>query len=110
MEQNLPSGCAVSAHIIGTLIGLGISLLIPYYLCHINPEIEAGWLRGFWHGGNFVGNLVLSLFDGRLLRAPLHTAAYSVFWWISTVGSCIVWFLYCIHWISKLGKAISGEG
>jgi hypothetical protein len=109
MEQRANPGCVIPLYIIFSLIGLGLGALIPYYLCHIDPTIEAGWLRGLWHGGNFTGNLILSLFDDRLLKAPLHSTAYSVFWWIFTVSSCLMWFVYCINWVNKLKKVLSGE-
>ncbi|MDR1602539.1 MAG: hypothetical protein LBS42_08945 [Tannerella sp.] len=107
MEQKLNPGCAVSVYIVSSIIMFGIGLLIPYFLCRIDPAIEAGWLRGLWHGSNFVGNLILMLFEERLLKAPLHTTAYSVFWWIFTVGSCIIGFLICINWITNLKKVLS---
>ncbi|MDR2384261.1 MAG: hypothetical protein LBD80_01170 [Tannerella sp.] len=106
MEQKLSPGCAVSIFIFGSLLGMGLALLIPYYLCRIDPAIEAGWLRGMWHGGNFVGNLILTLFEDRLLKAPLHSTAYSVFWWLSTVLACIMWLLYCIGIARNLRKTI----
>jgi putative flippase GtrA len=102
MSQNLNSGCATSALIIFSLIGIGLAMLIPYYLCNIDPTIEAGWLRGLWHGSNFIGNFILSLFlEERLLKAPLHTTAYSIFWWIFTVCSFIGMFFSCIKWINQ---------
>jgi len=71
---------------------IAIALTIAYYLCHINPEIESGWLRGLWHGSNLGQNYVLSFFDGRLLKAPLHSSAYSFFWWVSSIFTCLFWF------------------
>ena len=91
MESNeLPKGCLVVSKLIGGVIGLAIGLSIPYFLCRINPDVEAGWLRGIWHGANLIGNCIISVFDGRLLQAPLHTTAYSVFWWISAIISIII--------------------
>jgi hypothetical protein len=108
-QQKLSPGCAVSVYIFGSILGLGLALLIPYYLCRIDPAIDAGWLRGIWHGGNFIGNLILSLFEDRLLQAPLHSAAYSFFWWLSTVGACIIWLFFCINSVKNLQKMISGN-
>jgi hypothetical protein len=109
MEQKLNPGCAVSVFIFSSLIGLGVGLLMPYFLCRIDPIIEAGWLRGLWHGGNFVGNLVLTLFEDRLLKAPLHSGAYSFFWWLSTVFSCLMWLIFCINAVKTMRKLISGN-
>jgi hypothetical protein len=107
MTQQLNPGCAIPVFIFSSLIGVGVSLLIPYYLCRIDPAIEAGWLRGLWHGCNFVGNLILSLFEDRLLRAPLRSTAYSIFWWIFTVSACMMWLSFCINSVKNLRKRMS---
>ncbi|MDR1633303.1 MAG: hypothetical protein LBR97_10630 [Dysgonamonadaceae bacterium] len=109
MEERTVTTTAAIMYVIMLMIGLGIGLLIPYFLCHIDPNINAGWLRGFWHGSNFIGNLILSLFDGRLLKAPVHTAAYNFFWWFFTISSCLMWLGFCINMIKGLGKILSGE-
>lgn len=86
---------------------LAIALAISYFLCHIDPEIESGWLRGFWHGSNLGPNFILSNFDGRLLKAPLHSPAYSVFWWVFGIWTCLVWCYVIWRWISKILKGPS---
>jgi hypothetical protein len=88
--DELPKGCLIVSKAIGAIIGTAVGLLIPYFLCRIDPGIESGWLRGLWHGANFVGNCVISIFDGRLIQAPIHTTAYSVFWWIFAILSIII--------------------
>jgi len=93
--------------IMGICIGLTLALMLSFYLCHINPEIESGWLRGLWHGSNFVPNLILSLFDGRLLKAPLHSSAYSFFWWMCSIGSVLVWILMIFGWTAHIRKKLS---
>ncbi|MDR0750482.1 MAG: hypothetical protein LBF62_13065 [Tannerellaceae bacterium] len=101
MEPNeLPKGCIVTSALFGTAIGLSVS----YFLCHINPAIEAGWLRGLWHGSNLIGNCILSLFDDRLLQAPLHTAAYTVFWWIFAIFAVLstLWSTMTLYRIFKV--------
>ncbi|MDR1937047.1 MAG: hypothetical protein LBQ73_00930 [Tannerellaceae bacterium] len=88
--------------VFGIAFGLCLALLVSYYLCHIDPAIDAGWLRGLWHGSNFVGNFILSFFDGRLLKAPLHSTGYAVFWWMCTVSSVLVWAVMVINWIDTI--------
>jgi len=72
-------------------LSIAIALTTAYFLCHINPEIESGWLRGLWHGINLGPNFMLSFFDGRLLKAPMHSLAYSFFWWVFSIWSCLFW-------------------
>lgn len=49
----------------------------------IDPTKEYGWFGGMFHGAWVIGNWILSLFmDDHLVKAPLHTTAYNVFWWI----------------------------
>jgi len=107
METILNKKATLFSTLMGVIIGLVIALMISYFLCHINPEIESGWLRGLWHGSNFVPNFVLSFFDGRLLKAPLHSTAYSVFWWMCSIGSVIVWIVMIFGWIGAIVKQMS---
>ena len=93
-------------YLMGICIGIVIALMISFFLCNIKPEIDSGWLRGLWHGGNFVQNLILSFFDGRLLKAPVHSTAYNVFWWINCIGSCIIWLGTIISWIGNYRKKL----
>jgi hypothetical protein len=86
--------------IVSTLFGMAVGVAIAYFLCRINPAIEAGWLRGLWHGANLVPNWILSFFDDRLVQAPLHSTAYSVFWWLSAISSII------FVWIANIVKLI----
>lgn len=88
----------------------GIDDVEAIRLLKSNPEIEGGWLRGIWHGGNVVGNFILSFFDeDRLLQAPLHTAAYSFLWWISMIFSVLLWIIMCINMIKIFRVNISGK-
>lgn len=97
----------VFSYMMGICIGMALAFMISFFLCNIHPEIESGWLRGLWHGGNFIQNLVLSIFDGRLLKAPLHSTAYSVFWWICAISSVFVWLLMIVGWVSNFRKKMS---
>ena len=95
------------SYLMGICIGIALAFMLSFFLCDIHPEIESGWLRGFWHGGNLVQNLILSFFDGRLLKAPLHSTAYSVFWWICSIGSVITWIMMIFGWIINLRNKLS---
>jgi len=84
------------------LLGMVVGIVIACFLCRINPAIEAGWLRGLWHGMNLVPNWILSFFDDRLVQAPLHSTAYSVFWWLSAISTIYVWVVNIIKLIKAL--------
>lgn len=107
MDTNINKTVFVFSFLMGICIGIALALMISFFLCNINPDIESGWLRGVWHGSNFVQNLILSFFDGRLLKAPLHSTAYSVFWWMCSISSVIVWILVIFGWISNFRKKLS---
>ena len=107
MDTYMNKNVFLVSSIMGICIGIALTLMVSFFLCHINPEIESGWLRGLWHGGNFVPNLFLSIFDGRLLKAPLHSSAYSFFWWMCSIGSVIIWFVMILGWIANIRKKLS---
>ena len=107
MNTNVGRKTFVFSTIMGICIGLALALMLSYYLCHINPEIESGWLRGLWHGSNFVQNFILSFFDGRLLKAPLHSTAYAVFWWMCSISCVIVWIVMIFGWIANILAKLS---
>jgi len=88
-----------------TLVSIiAIALAISYFLCHIDPKIESGWGGGIWHGFNFVQNFILSYYDGRLLKTPLHTSTYPFFWWLFTISSCVLWCNLIWNWMDKIFK------
>lgn len=75
---------------IGVLLGAGLGLLIAYWL-QIDPLKEYGWWGGCWQGGTSIYHWILSFFDdGIIVRAPLRTTAYSVFWWVCTIFNIYV--------------------
>ena len=58
----------------------------------INPEKEYGWFMGNLHGAWSLHNWILSCFNGDILvKAPLHTSAYNIWWWIGLVFSVYSW-------------------
>ena len=72
--------------VIYLILSLGVNVACAYFF-PINPERHYSWLGGFWHGSIWIGNWILSLFtEGRVLMAPLHNTAYTIFYWIPIVG------------------------
>ena len=74
------------AKIIGGIIGFAICCSILYYLIPIDPTKTYGWFGGMWQGGcAWINYLISLLVDNHYAKAPLHTTAYNVFWWISFI-------------------------
>ena len=88
-EQRIElKGRAIGA-IVGNVVGLAAAFLIAW-IFDINPSKEYGWFAGFFHGVWVPVNWIMSWFsDAVLVKAPVHTTAYGVFWWIGIV--CGVW-------------------
>lgn len=90
-EQELTQKENVVAKIIGNVVGLA-AVFIVVIIFDINPLKEYGWLGGFFHGGWAPWNWIMSWFSNSVLvKAPIHTNAYNVFWWIGVVLSAWVW-------------------
>ena len=70
-------------------IYIAVSCLVGWLLCDINPEKTYTWYSGIWHGLFFVPNLIRSWFGDALYKANYYTDAYNVWWWITTVMSCV---------------------
>lgn len=79
--------------IVYVVCSLAFCCVIAKWLCTISSDESYGWLSGVWQGMCFIPNLILSLFDDRLLKAESYTTAYNVWWWIFTI----------VSWISMLG-------
>ena len=107
MDTNVSKNVFVFSYMMGICIGIALALMLSFYLCNINPEIDSGWLRGLWHGSNFVQNFILSFFDDRLLKAPIHTGGYSFWWWICSIGSVIIWILMTLGYIVNFRNKLS---
>ena len=56
-------------------IYIAVSCLVGWLLCDINPEKTS--------------NLIRSWFGDALYKANYYTDAYNVWWWITTVMSCV---------------------
>lgn len=60
------------------IVIFAFALLFP-----INIEHEYGWFMGLMHGTFAPYYSIFTLFsDTALCKAPLHTAAYGIWWWI----------------------------
>lgn len=72
------------------LILIGVQLFAAY--CReVDPQVLYSWYAGMAHGTSAIPNWFISLFtEGRLIKAPLCTAAYNVWWWISLCFSVVV--------------------
>ena len=96
---------------IGYLCGLVIGIPFAFLVCwifNIEGDKEYGWFAGSWHGGWMVYNWIRSwFFDGVLVKAPIHTSAYTFFWWFFAIwGILFLLFatLRCIGIIRKLNN------
>ncbi|MCL2103503.1 MAG: hypothetical protein FWH21_00375 [Kiritimatiellaeota bacterium] len=76
-QQKPPLGCVLPLAIIFGLLG---ALGIAYFFGRITPDHQYGGWGGWWHGANFIGNLLLRIFNpDRLLKAPLYSGSYAFF-------------------------------
>lgn len=82
---------------LSNLLSLIIGAAIFGAIFSIDPAKEYSWLGGMFHGGWVAGNWILSLFmDDHLIKAPIHTTSYNIFWWIGCVFillSCFINFI-----------------
>ncbi|MFC2412581.1 MAG: hypothetical protein ACFNQF_01020 [Bacteroides sp.] len=82
-------GLAVRVIIQGALL-----CLLGWLFCDINSFEVYSWYSGLWHGlflpANFVRHLI---WEDVLYIAPLHTVAYTVWYWIVGILSILSFFL-----------------
>lgn len=90
------------ASVIGTLIGIGVSVGISA-LFLIDPLKEYGWWGGCWQGVLFVPHWILSWFkEDVLLRAPLRTTAYNIFFWMMLIWQMFWYFHLLVNSVRSL--------
>ena len=70
-------------------IYIAVMCLVGWLFCDISPEKTYSWYHGIWHGLFFIPNLIRSWFGDALYKANYYTDAYNVWWWITTIMSCI---------------------
>lgn len=84
---------------VSTLFGFGVLFLLAW-IFDILPLKEYGWFAGLFHGGWLVPNYVFSWFDADVLtKAPIHTKAYNVCWWIGCITG--IWY-FVVNFIGML--------
>lgn len=72
------------------VIGVLVYMFFGYLFCDINTAETYSWYSGIWHGMFFIPNLLRHCFNSDILyKANDYTAAYNIWWWISTVVSVI---------------------
>ncbi len=91
------------------ILGIPVLVFINYYFFPVQETKCYSWIVGVWDGFFAAPNYILSLiFDGFYAKAPLHTEAYNVFWWIfmlfSTVTCYIAYPIRAIRSIRRLTR------
>lgn len=77
----------------GIIITIFIYCFVGWLLCDIDYCEYYTWYSGIWHGLFFIPNLLRSWLGDALYKANFYSAAYNVWWWITTVLSCIGFIL-----------------
>ena len=71
-----------------------INIVVAYFFCKIDTDVDYSWYAGLWHGLCIIGNLVLLLFDSsRLIIASHPSVVYWIFLLIGILTSVLVVFL-----------------
>ena len=78
-----------------------LGILIASFLT-ISPFNEYGWFMGCVHGLLAPYYWIISWFDPCLVKAPFHTTAYNIFWWIAFIESAIDILHSIMVWIIGL--------
>ena len=91
-----------------------IATFIFALIVSISATSEYGWFMGIVHGYLAPYNWVISWFsDSWLVKAPIHTTAYNVFWWIALISSCGDFirsiFQLLMQWIALIVKKYEKE-
>ena len=102
--QELNPKANALANIIGNFVGLGLVFVLAI-IFDINPLKEYGWFGGLVHGGWSPANWIMSLFsDTILVKAPIYTNAYKVWWWIGLVLGVWQWVKILLTTIGYIRK------
>ena len=64
--------------------------LVSWLFCDIDSKKTYSWYAGIWHGIFIIPNFIRSLFTDALYKAEHYTAAYNVFYWISSIMSVLI--------------------
>ena len=91
-EQTLDVKATAIKNIVTNVVTLGIVFALAAIFDIQQPK-EYGWFAGIFHGAWSPAYWVMSWFsDAVIVKAPNHTTAYGVWWWIGLVGSIFQWF------------------
>ena len=94
-EQKVNSISDLISHLF--VIGLWFILALIFT---IKGNKEYGWFAGLFHGNWAVCNWIISWFkESAMVKAPLHTTAYNIWWWIGFIFG--LW-----HWIKTVLRLI----
>lgn len=102
-EQELTPKAKALSNYIGMIVGLA-TVFVLAIIFDIDSSKEYGWFLGFFHGGWAPANWIMSWFnDSILVKAPIHTNAYNVFWWIGLVIGALQWIKLLLATIGLIG-------
>ena len=97
------------AKAIGRFLGYIFGLVIAFFIAvwfTIDAGYKYGWFAGGFHGAWVPFNWLRSLFDGAIhMKAPIHTSAYTVWWWIGMITNLVFMFNILIGSIAAIRKA-----
>ena len=83
----------IVSFIVEVAIFFGLAIFFPIVTDHFY-----GWFGGLFHGFLLVPNWIISWFaDGHLLRAPLCSGAYNIWWSIGAVLGIISFMFYAVY-------------
>ena len=72
-----------------------INIVVAYFFCEIDTNVDYSWYAGLWHGLCIIGNLVLLLFDSsRLIFASQSSVTYWGFLLIGILTSVFVVYIF----------------
>ena len=90
-EQEVNQANNPKAALIGNLVAIGI-MFVMAIIFDIEPQKEYGWFGGWYQGFWVPVNWIMSWFnDSILVKAPIHTNAYNVFWWFGLILGAWQW-------------------
>jgi hypothetical protein len=78
-------------NIVTNLVSL-IAVFVLAAIFDIQVLKDYGWFAGLFPGAWAPAYWIMSWFsDAVIVKAPLHTTAYGVWWWIGLIGGVFQW-------------------
>ena len=91
-EKQIETTGAAMGAIFGNLLVIGCVFVLAI-IFDISPTKEYGWFAGGFHGVWAPAYWIMSWFsDNVLVKAPIHTTAYNIFWWVGVITGVWSWF------------------